>query len=71
MTELLGKNVNNFKPFHNKKLYTKGQLISKYSYEKLVSSKIPTKLFLDFYPEIFCSFLGDFMEAFWDSWGLS
>ena len=36
----------------------KGQLISKCPYEKSVSSKIPTKIFLDFCPEIFCSFLG-------------
>ena len=36
----------------------KGQLISKCPHEKSVSSKIPTKLFLDFCPEIFCSFLG-------------
>ena len=36
----------------------KGQLISKRPYEKSVSSKIPTKLFLDFCPEIFCSFVG-------------
>ena len=40
---------------------TKGQLISKCPYEKSVSSKIPTNIFLDFCPEIFCSFLG----AFW------
>ena len=46
---------------------SKGQLISKYPYKKSVSSKIPTKLCLDFCPEIFCSFL----EAFWVSWGLS
>ena len=37
---------------------SKGQLISKCPYEKSVSSEIPTKLFLDFCPEIFCSFLG-------------
>ena len=42
----------------------KGQLISKCPYEKSVSSKIPTKIFLEFCPEIFCSFLGA-------SWGLS
>ena len=36
----------------------KGQLISKCPCEIIVSSKIPTKLFLDFCPEIFCSFLG-------------
>ena len=37
---------------------TKGQFISKCPYEKSVSSKIPTKIFLEFCPEIFCSFLG-------------
>ena len=37
---------------------SKGQLISKCPYEMIVSSKIPTKLFLDFCPEIFCTFLG-------------
>ena len=42
---------------------TKGQLISKCPYEKSVSTKIPTKIFLEFCPEIFCSFLGA-------SWGL-
>ena len=31
---------------------------SKCPYEKSVSSKIPTKIFLEFYPEIFYSFLG-------------
>ena len=36
----------------------KGQLISKCPYEKSVSSKIPTKIFLDFCPAFFCSFLG-------------
>ena len=33
----------------------------------IVSSKIPTKLFLDFCPEIFCSFLG----ASWKRYGAS
>ena len=42
------------------------QLISKRSYEKSVSSKIPTKIFLDFCLEIFCSFLG----ASWKLFGL-
>ena len=42
----------------------KGQLISKCPYEMTVSSKIPTKLFLDFCPEIFCSFLGASWELF-------
>ena len=32
----------------------------------IVSSKIPTKLFLDFCPEIFCTFL----EASWKLFGL-
>ena len=45
---------------------SKGQLISKCPYEKSVSSKIPTRLFLDFCPEIFCSFLG----ASWKLFGL-
>ena len=36
----------------------KGQLISKCPYEMIVFSKIPTKLFLDFCPEIFGTFLG-------------
>ena len=49
----------------------KGQLISKCPYEKSVSSKIPKKIFLEFCPEIFCSFLGGFLEAFLTSWGLS
>ena len=44
----------------------KGQLISKCPYEIIVSSKIPTKLLLDFCPEIFCSFL----EASWKLVGL-
>ena len=45
---------------------TKGQLISKCPYEKSVSSKIPTKIFLESCPEIFCSFLG----ASWKLFGL-
>ena len=44
-----------------------GQLISKCPYEKSVSSKIPTKIFLEFCPEIFWSFLG----AYWKLFGLS
>jgi hypothetical protein len=39
----------------------KGQLISRCPYEKSVSSKIPTKIFLEFCPEIFCSFLKGFL----------
>ena len=46
--------------------FIKGQLISKCPYEMIVSSKILTKLFLDFCPEIFCSFLG----ASWKLFGL-
>ena len=42
----------------SKNEFSKGQLISKYPYEKSVSSKIPTKIFLEFCPEMFCSFLG-------------
>ena len=38
--------------------FTKGQLISKCPSEKSVSSKIPTKIFLDFCPEIFVAFWG-------------
>ena len=38
---------------------SKGQLISKCPYKKLVSSKIPTEIFLEFCPEIFVA-----------SWGL-
>ena len=44
----------------------KGQLISKCPNGKSVSSKIPTKLFLDFCPEIFCGFVG----ASWKLFGL-
>ena len=44
----------------------KGQLISKCFYEKSDSSKIPKKIFLEFCPEIFCSFL----EASWKLFGL-
>ena len=44
----------------------KGRLISKCPYEITVSSKIPTKLFLDFCLEFFCSFLG----ASWKLFGL-
>ena len=43
---------------------TKGQLISKCPYEIIVSSKIPTKLFLDFCPEIFCTFMGASWKLF-------
>ena len=43
---------------------TKGQIISKYPHEMIVSSKIPTELFLDFCPEIVCSFLGTSWKPF-------
>ena len=39
-------------------LKTKGQLISKCPFGVKTSSKKPTKLFLDFCPEILCTFLG-------------
>ena len=42
----------------------KGQLISKCPFGIIVWTKIPTKLFLDFCPEIFCSFLGDSWKLF-------
>ena len=42
----------------------KGQLFSKCPYEIIVSSKIPTKLLLDFCPEIFCTFLGASWKLF-------
>ena len=48
------------------KLKDKGQLISKFPYEKSVSTKIPTKIFLEICPEIFCRFLG----ASWKLFGL-
>ena len=44
----------------------KGQLISKCPYKKSVSSKIPTRIFLNFCPEFFCSFLG----TSWKDFGL-
>ena len=44
--------------FHVPGTSTKGQLISTYPFGIIVWTKIPTKLFLDFCPEIFCSFLG-------------
>ena len=46
---------------------TKGQLISKCPVGIIVWTKIPTKLFLDFCPEFFCSFL----RASWKLFGLS
>ena len=59
-SELITKMV---APCHSTALF-KGQLISKCPYEKSVSSKIPTKMFLDFCPEIFCSFLGASLKHF-------
>ena len=44
----------------------KGQLISKCPFGFIVWTKIPTKLFPDFCPEFFCSFLG----ASWKLLGL-
>ena len=49
----------NFGQLHNLHYLAKGQLISKCPYEIIVSSKIPTKLFLDFCPDFFVA-----------SWGL-
>ena len=49
-----------------KTFIVKGQIISECPYEKLVSPKTPKKIFLDFCPEIFCSFLG----ASWKLFGL-
>ena len=49
--------IKNFNTIFEK--MAKGQLISKCPYEMTVSSKIPTKLFLDFCPEFFVA-----------SWGL-
>ena len=45
----------------------KGQLISKCPFGIIVWTKIPTELFLDFCPEIFCTFLG----ASWKLFGAS
>ena len=45
---------------------TKGQLISKCPFGFIVWTKISTKLFPDFCPEFFCSFLG----ASWKLFGL-
>ena len=42
-------------------IVTKGQLISKCPFGFIVWTKLPTKLFLNFCPEIFCTFL----ETFW------
>ena len=45
----------------------KGQLISKCPLGFMVWTKLPTKLFLNFCPEIFCTFLG----ASWKLFGAS
>ena len=42
-------------------------MILKCPYEKLVCPKRATKIFLDFCPEIFCSFLGASWNLFWAS----
>ena len=47
--------------------FTKGQLISKCPFGFIVWTKLPTKLFLNFCPEIFCTFLG----ASWKLFGAS
>ena len=60
-SELSSTGVFHKEPLRGAQLYEivpKGRLISKCPYEMIVSSKIPTKLFPDFYPEFFCSFLG-------------
>ena len=49
---------------------SKGQLISKCPFGHKTSSKKPTKLFLDFCPEIFCSFLGASLKLFGTSCSL-
>ena len=46
---------------------TKGQLISKCPFGFIVWTKLPTKLFLNFCPEIFCTFLGASWKLFWAS----
>ena len=60
--------IKQIKAFYCMKWYiiTKGQLISKCLFGIIVWTKIPTKLFLDFCPEFFCSFLG----ASWKLFGL-
>ena len=50
-----------------KKRGGKGQLISKCPFGFIVWTKLPTKLFLNFCPEIFCTFLG----ASWKLFGAS
>ena len=48
-------------------IFPKGQLISKCPFGFIVWTKLPTKLFLNFCPEIFCTFLG----ASWKLFGAS
>ena len=50
-----------------RKLLTKGRLILKCPFGFIVWTKLPTKLFLNFCPEIFCTFLG----ASWKLFGAS
>ena len=52
------------------KYHSKGQLISKCPFGVKTSSKKPTKLFLDFCPEFFCSFLGASWKFFGLPWDL-
>ena len=49
----------------------KGQLISKCPFDFIVWTKLSMKLFLNFCPEIFCTFLGASWKLIWASWGLS
>ena len=41
-----------------KTIFVKGQVISKCPFGFIVWTKLPTKLFLNFCPEIFCTYLG-------------
>ena len=45
-------------------MHAKGQLISKCPFGFIVWTKLPTKLFLNFCPEIFCTFLGASWKLF-------
>ena len=66
-----GEKMDEIQPFdenqYQEDVLPNGRLISKCPYEKSVSSKIPSKLFLDFCPEILCSFLGASWKLFWAS----
>ena len=44
--------------------HSKGQLISKCTFGFIVWTKLPMKLFLNFCPEIFCTFLGASLKLF-------